>query len=151
MTPTYAYNHGLRHRYYACSNHIRCKSCTSVFKTIPAEDVEQKVIGKVLRILRSPEIVMNVEKIAENEATKHGGNAVHEEKHNGITTTSPEITKQNLIIALKNLTEVWSYLYLTEQQKIVKMLMDEVVVGDEGIRMKMELEEFDSVMREVAG
>ncbi|MDR2646006.1 MAG: zinc ribbon domain-containing protein [Holosporaceae bacterium] len=48
MTPTYAYNHGLRYRYYSCSNHIRCKSCMSVFKTIPAEDVGQKVIDEVL-------------------------------------------------------------------------------------------------------
>jgi hypothetical protein len=78
MTPTYAYNHGLRYRYYACSNHVRCKSCTSVFRTIPAEDVEQKVIDEILRILRSPEIVLNIEKIvttqlAENFAYKIRG------------------------------------------------------------------------------
>jgi hypothetical protein len=138
MTPTYAYNHGLRYRYYACSNHIRCKSCTSDFKTIPAEDVEQRVVDEVLGILRSPEIVINVEKIAENEAAKHGQNPVF-----------PVITKQNLILALKNLTDVWSSLYPTEQQKVVSMLMDEVVVGDEGIRIKMDLEGFDHVMREL--
>ncbi|MDR2646005.1 MAG: hypothetical protein LBC04_02415 [Holosporaceae bacterium] len=72
-------------------------------------------------ILRSPEIVINVERIAELEAAKGDGNAA-----------SSEITKQNLIIALKNLIEVWSFLYPTEQQKIAKMFMDEVVVGDEG-------------------
>jgi hypothetical protein len=65
MTPTYAYNHGLRYRYYACSNHIRCKSFTSAFKNIPAEDVEQRVVEEALGILRSPEIVLNVERIAE--------------------------------------------------------------------------------------
>ncbi|MDR0677898.1 MAG: zinc ribbon domain-containing protein [Holosporaceae bacterium] len=139
MTPTYAYNHGLRYRYYACSNHIRCKSCTSDFKTVPAEDVEQNVIDEVLGILRSPEVVINVERIAERETAKGGK-----------TATNPEITKQNLILALKNLTEVWSYLYPTEQQKIVGMLTDEVVVGDDGIRMKIDLDGFDHVMRELA-
>jgi DNA invertase Pin-like site-specific DNA recombinase len=154
MTPTYAYNHGLRYRYYACSNHIRCKSCTSDFKTVPAEDVEQKVIEEVLEILRSPEIVINVEKIAEREThgrdTKHSGNAVREGKHNNIAATSPEISKQNLVVALKNLTEVWSFLYPTEQQKVVSMLMDEVTIGDDGIRMKMDLKGFDHVMRELS-
>ncbi|MDR3179823.1 MAG: zinc ribbon domain-containing protein, partial [Holosporaceae bacterium] len=157
MTPTYAYNHGLRYRYYACSNHIRCKSCTSVFKTIPAEDVEQKVIDEVLGILRSPEIVINVEKIAEKEAakhnlnTKHSGNAIHDgNAKNGSLATSPEITKQNLILALKNLTEVWCFLYPTEQQKVVSVLMDEVVVGDDGIRIMMNLHGFDWVMSELS-
>jgi hypothetical protein len=149
MTPTYAYNHGLRYRYYACSNHIRCKSCRSTFKTIPAEDVEQKVIDEILRILRSPEIVLHIEKIAENKANRHGGNAVHERNHNGITAASPEITKQNLILALKNLTEVWSFLYPTEQQKVVSMLTDEVIVGDDGITVRMDLQGFDWRMREL--
>ena len=103
MTPTYAYKHGLRYRYYTCSNHIRCKSCASAFKTIPAEDVEQKVIDEVLGILRSQEIIMNVEKITEREADKYGRNAA-----------TPEITKQNLIMVLKNLTDIWSFLYPTE-------------------------------------
>jgi hypothetical protein len=112
--------------------------------------VEQKVIEEVLGILRSPEIVINVEGIVEREAGKHGGSADHEEKHNSVTAASPEITKQNLIMAIKNLTEVWSFLYPTEQQKIVQMLMGEVIIGDDGIRIKMDLSGFDAVMREWA-
>ncbi|MDR0580644.1 MAG: zinc ribbon domain-containing protein [Holosporaceae bacterium] len=138
------------YRYYACSNHIRCKSCTSAFKTIPAEDVEQKVIDEVLGILRSPEIIINIERIVEKEANKRGERVNHDGKHNSVTAASPEITKQNLILALKNLTEVWSFLYPTEQQKVVSILIDEIVVGDDGIRIKMDLEGFDHVMRELA-
>jgi hypothetical protein len=96
------------------------------------------VIDEVLGILRSPEIVLNVEKIAENKADKYGGNA-----------PGPEITKQNLIMALKNLTEVWTFLYPTEQQKVVSMLTDEVTMGDDGIRITMNLEGFDTVMKEL--
>ncbi|MDR1390971.1 MAG: zinc ribbon domain-containing protein [Holosporales bacterium] len=91
---TYAYNHGLRYRYYACSNHIRCKSCTSIFKTVPAEDVEQKVIGEVLRILKSPEVVMKINNLAEQQN---------------------EIEKVELFGALKNLRESWGYLYPAEK------------------------------------
>jgi hypothetical protein len=91
------------------------------------------VIYEAQGILRSLEIVMNVERIAEREA-KPGENADHEGKHNAITVAGPETTKQNLILALKNLTEVWAFLYSTEQQKVVPMLTDKVVIGDDSIR-----------------
>jgi hypothetical protein len=53
--------------YYTCSNHIRCKSRTSAFKTIPAEDVEEKVIEEIVRTIRSPEILTNINRLAESE------------------------------------------------------------------------------------
>ena len=136
MTPTYAYNHGLRYRYYACSNHIRSKSCGSTFKTIPAEDVEQKVVDEVLQILRFPEVTVNVAKIVEEHAGKCGN-------------VDADVSKQNLILALRNLTDVWSYLYPTEQHKVVGMLVEDIAIEDEGIRLKMNLQGFDRVMREV--
>lgn len=52
-------------------------------------------------------------------------------------------------MALRNLTEVWTYLYPTEQQKIVSMLADEVVVEDDGIRIAMNMSGFDRVMAEL--
>jgi DNA invertase Pin-like site-specific DNA recombinase len=134
MTPTYAYNHGLRYRYYSCSNHIRCKMCQSAFKTVPAEDVEQKVVDEILRILRSPEIAINLDKLVSERRNKDG---------------TAEISRQNLIMALKNLTDVWSFLYPMEQSKVVRMLVDEVVLGDEGLKVTLGLDGFDRVWREV--
>jgi hypothetical protein len=127
MTPTCAYNHGLRYRYYACSNHIRCKSCESAFKTVPAEDVEQKIVDEILLILRGPEIISTVNRIADERS---------------------EISRQNLVLALKNLAEVWTFLYPTEQHK-VGMLVEEALIGDEGIRITLDLEGFSWVMREM--
>lgn len=53
-------------------------------------------------------------------------------------------------MALKDLTDVWAHLYPTEQQKVVSMLTDEVVVGDEEIKISLNLEGFDRVMMELA-
>lgn len=93
-----------------------------------AEDIEDKVIHEIIQTIRSPEILTNITQLADEHA---------------------EISKQNIILALKNLNEVWAYLYPTEQQKIVSMLTDEVIVGDEGIRIAMNLQGFDSVMVEL--
>lgn len=91
-----------------------------------AEDVEEKVIHETIR---SPEILTNINRLADEHA---------------------EISKQNLVMALKNLTDVWHYLYPTEQQKIVSMLTDEVIVGDDGIKIALNLQGFDRVMVELS-
>ena len=64
--------------------------------------------------------------------------------------SSPEILKENIVSALNNLTEIWSFLYPSEQQKVSKMLLDEVSLADNGINVKMNLEGFDRVLREIA-
>ena len=130
MTPTYGYNHGLRYRYYACSNHVRNKSCQSSFKTVAAEEIEEQVLGEILKILQAPEITININKMIE--------------------TGNSEIMKENVISALKNLTEVWNFLYPTEQHKIAKLLLEEVMLADAGIKIKMNLDGFDRVLREIA-
>ena len=135
MTPTYAYNHGLRYRYYVCSNHVRNKSCVSAFKTISADEIEQQVLSEIFKILSSPEVILNINKIIESDSGK---------------TSSPEILKENIVSALNNLTEVWSFLYPSEQQKVSKMLLDEVSLADNGINIKMNLEGFDRVLREIS-
>ena len=128
MTPSYAYNHGLRYRYYTCSNHIKHKSCLSEFKRVPAEEIEQKVSEEIIKILRSPEIIMNLNKLVAENRT---------------------LNKENLLSALNNLTEVWTYLYPMEQQKICKMLVNEISISDSGLVLKMNFDGFDKVMLEI--
>ncbi len=132
MTPSFSYNHGLRYRYYTCSNHIKHKSCLSKFKRVPAEDIEQKVSEEIIKILRSPEIVMNINKLAEKDIT-----------------VSQDVLRENLTSALNNLTEVWTYLYPIEQQKICKMLIDVVTISDSGLKIKMNFDGFDKIMMEL--
>ena len=78
---------------------------------------------------------MNINRIIEADAGK---------------TASPEILKENIVSALNNLTEVWCFLYPSEQQKVSKMLLDEVTLADNGINVKMNLDGFDRVLREIS-
>ena len=47
-------------RYYTCYNHIKYKSCERAQHMVPAELIEE-----LLRILKSPEIVMDLNRLAE--------------------------------------------------------------------------------------
>jgi hypothetical protein len=57
--------------------------------------------------------------------------------------------RENLTSALNNLTEVWTYLYPIEQQKICKMLIDVVTISDSGLKIKMNFDGFDKIMMEL--
>ena len=132
MKPTFTIKKSLRYRYYTCYKHTKYKSCESPYKNIPAEPVEQSVIGEILRILKSPEVVMNLNKLAENEAKNGDG-----------------ITKNELMLALKNLNEAWDYLYVAEQRKIVRMLINSVEMHENGIKLNMNLDGFEELFFEL--
>ena len=89
MTPTYAYDHGLRYRYYTFSNHIHKKSCVSEFKTISVDEIEQQVLNEIFKILILPEVVMNVNRIIEVDVRN---------------TSRPIILKEIIFSTLNNLT-----------------------------------------------
>ena len=48
--------------------------------------------------------------------------------------------------AIKNLNEVWSYLYQAEQRKIVCMLVNRVEMHENGIKIDLNLDGFDSLI-----
>lgn len=54
-----------RYRYYTCSRQLKYKTCPSEHKSVPAGMVEEQVVNEIVRILRSPEILVHVNKLAE--------------------------------------------------------------------------------------
>jgi gamma-glutamylcyclotransferase (GGCT)/AIG2-like uncharacterized protein YtfP len=122
-------NHGLIYRYYTCLNHLKYKTCQSPHKNIPAEPVEQSVINEVFKIIRSPEVVVNMNRLAEQRN---------------------DLKKEDLMTALKNLNEAWNYLYQAEQEKIVRILVDSVEIKENGIKLHLNLDGFDNLFVELS-
>jgi hypothetical protein len=100
MTPTYCYKNNKKYRYYACSNHLRKKSCDSANRNMPAGDVEAFVTKAVRKLLTNPAITA---------LTIHNLHAA------GISLDAAQQ-------ALKNIDKVWETLHFQEQRKIVKLL-----------------------------
>ncbi|GHU12579.1 hypothetical protein FACS189449_06500 [Alphaproteobacteria bacterium] len=91
--------------------------------------MEEHALSEIIRILKSPEVVVNINKLAEEHK---------------------EIKREDLVKAMKNLNEAWSYLYQAEQRKIVKMLVDSVEVQENGIKLNMNPDGFDHLFMELA-
>jgi DNA invertase Pin-like site-specific DNA recombinase len=122
-------NCNTKYFYYTCYNHAKYKTCKSLYKNVPAEPLERSVVEEILRIIKSPEIIMKINKIAEEQG---------------------DADKANFLEALKNLNESWEYLYIEEKRKILQMLIKSVEVMDDGIKINLNLEDFDGFLIELA-
>jgi hypothetical protein len=127
MTPTYCSKSSRKYRYYACSNHLRKKSCTSENKNIPAGDVEDFVIKAVRKILTDPAITAST---------------IHKLEAAGM----PSAIAQE---SLKNIDNLWETLHFSEQQKIVKLLIKNVIVGNNGFRIVLNPEGAQKLISEI--
>ena len=52
--------------------------------------------------------------------------------------------------AIKNLNEVWSYLYQAEQRKIIYMLINRIEMLETEIKIDLNLDGFDNLIMQLA-
>ena len=57
-----------------------------------------------------------------------------------------DVAKADLMTAIKNLNDVWGYLYQAEQRKIIHMLINKIVMHEDGVKIDLNLEGFDSLI-----
>lgn len=107
--------------------HQKFKSCNSTFKMVPAGPVEEQVVNEIIRILKSPEILVHIDKPAEG---------------------NKEVGK--FLDTLKNLNDVWGYLYQAEQRKIVKLLVNSVQIQNSALKMNLNLDGLNHLLIELA-
>lgn len=76
---------------------------------------------------------MNISEFAENNQDK----------------AAAELLQRNLSTGLKNISDVWSYHYPSERQKIRKLLINKTQISDKGLKIKMNLDGFKKVLMEL--
>ncbi len=77
--------------------------------------------------MKSPEILVHIDKLAEE---------------------NEEISHEEVLDALKNLNDVWGYLYQAEQRKIVKLLA--VQIQNNGLKMNLNLDGLNRLLIELS-
>ena len=65
MKQTSTTKRGLQYHYYTCYNHLKFRSCRASQHTFPAELIEQQIAERVVKILKSPEVLMSLNRLAE--------------------------------------------------------------------------------------
>jgi hypothetical protein len=124
MTPTACNNHGLKYRYYTCSNHIRFKSCKSAVRNVPAEGIEAKVVDEILLKLKSPEVMLKIHELAKENA----------------------VNRVQLQSSLRNISETRTYLYPQEQTRIMQLPVNFIELKEDGLNIQMNLNGFNTLL-----
>ncbi|MGO8753168.1 MAG: recombinase family protein [Thermoguttaceae bacterium] len=102
------------YRYYLCANASKGGYEACSVKSVSAGEIEGVVIGRLRAALRDPEIVARISHVAE----------------------SP-LKAAEVRDALQNVDSLWNELFPAEQARIVELLVEGVVVEEEGITLTL--------------
>jgi site-specific DNA recombinase len=135
MTPSQTRRRGRLYRYYICLGASRRGHDTCPVRSIAAGEVERLVLGQVRRLLASPELVARTITAARRE--------------NGAADDT-ELEEGDVIEALGALEPVWDELYPAEQARILRLLIERIDVGPDGISVTLHAAGIRSLVAELA-
>ena len=117
MMPTSTRRRGKLYRYYTPNAHMK-KSCSNCpVGNVSAGEIENVVLMQLQEMLQTPEIVVQVWRAA---------NAIN-----------PSITENDVRQKLKNILQLWDELFPAEQQRIMRQLVQEIIVNTDGIEIAL--------------
>ena len=106
---------GKRYRYYVPIRKVRFGAGASTATRVPAEPIEQMVLAQIHAVLTAPEMVQSVWDVVRAEYQ--------------------EFTEPDVVLPLRQMGLVWEQLFPAERQRIVHLLVERVVLRDEGIEI----------------
>ena len=106
---------GKRYRYYVPRRNLRFGAGASPVGTLPAEPIEQLVLAQVHAALQAPEAVQAV--------------------WDAVRAQQPQLTEPEVVVALRQMAQVWNELFPAEQERIVQLLIERVLLRPDGIEI----------------
>jgi site-specific DNA recombinase len=82
----------------------------------PADSIEAMVLAQVHAALKAPEVVQSVWNLMRKQ--------------------HPELSEPQVVLPLCQLGQVWAQLFPAEQQRIVQLLVERVILRDDGIEIR---------------
>jgi site-specific DNA recombinase len=162
MGPTFAKKNGKTYRYYLCIAASKNGYDTCPVKTIAAGEIEGAVIDQLRGIFRAPEMVAatyraateqhraeierleaergelkkQMESIADPAARLDAQNRLAEIDHLLRGLRKHVIEESQVADALRQLDPLWDELFPAEQARIVQLLIERVVLNEDGIQVR---------------
>jgi site-specific DNA recombinase len=129
MSPTHTRKKGRLYRYYVSQVVLQGGPNDAPHRRLPAAQIEGLVMAQVKTLLRQPEVVVGTWRAVRAEA--------------------PDVTEAEVRDALGRLDPVWDELFPAEQERIVRLLVERVVVGDAGAEIRLNLEGLAGLARDM--
>jgi hypothetical protein len=115
LVPSYTNKKGKRYCYYTPVLHRRMRAWASKHGSLPAEPIEALVTEQVVLALQAPHITQMVV--------------------DRMRVIRPDIDEPQVVLPMRNLAAMWPTLYPAEQRRLAQLLIERVVLGDDGLEI----------------
>jgi hypothetical protein len=129
MSPTHTRRRGKFCRYYVSQSALKGDTADIVIRRVPAAEIETAVITQVRELLRQPEIVVGTWMAARAEL--------------------PDLTEAETRETLERLDPLWEELFPAEQARIIRLLVQRVVIGPAGADIRLRITGLTSLVRDL--
>jgi site-specific DNA recombinase len=96
---------------------------------LPAGEIEAAVMAQVRALVRQPEMVVGTWRQAR--------------------ATAPDVTEQEVLLALERIEPLWDELFPAERARIVRLLVDRIEVRADGAAVRLRLDGLGSLVRDL--
>jgi hypothetical protein len=131
LSPTHSVKNGRLYRYYVAQRVLKGDAAgdDSIVRRVLAAEIETAVVDQVRALLRQPEVVVGTWVAARAEA--------------------PDLREGEVREALVRLEPLWGELFPAEQARIVRALVERVVVGPAGADIRLRVEGLTGLVRDL--
>lgn len=128
LIPTSTGRRGKLHRYYVSSMALKhgCKNAT--IQNLPAREIEFLVVEQLQGLLKQPEIIFATWQCISEQGS---------------------FCEDQVREALNNLSEVWSFLFPSEQRRLMKLLVSRIDVHQQGLSIRFHHEGIIAITHEL--
>ena len=137
MGITFTRRRGKEYRYYLCGKAAKQGYDRCPVKSVAAGEVERAVFDQLRGVFRSPDVVARTLRAVEAEAAWDGD-------------SGPAPTEAEVIAALRHIDPLWESLFPAEQERIARLLVEQVVVNPDGLVVRLRADGLRSLAAEVA-
>jgi DNA invertase Pin-like site-specific DNA recombinase len=131
LSPTHCVKKGRLYRYYVAQAVLRNADTqgSDIVRRVSAAEIEAAVVDQVRALLRQPEVVAGTWLAARADV--------------------PELTEREVRDALNQLDPLWGELFPVEQARILRALVERVVVGPAGADIRLRVEGLADLVRDL--
>lgn len=115
LVPSYTNRKGKRYCYYTPVLHRRMGAWASRHGSLPAEPIEALVVEQIVMALQAPHITQRVV--------------------DRMREVRPDLDEPQVVLPMRNLATMWHTLYPAEQRRLAQLLIERVVLGDDGLEI----------------
>jgi len=138
MGITWTRRRGKEYRYYLCGKAAKQGYDQCPIKSVAAGEVERAVFEQLRSVFRSPEVVARTLRAVDVEAAWDA-------------ESGPAPTEAEVVAALRQIDPLWESLFPAEQERIARLLVEQVVVNPDGLVVRLRADGLRSLAGEMAG